>query len=267
MNLVLNPETFWIGVRRTGRFAWAKKQFQIFEILLSHPRRFSPKKKLYEAVWEEEVYLPGDNTLNAQWKQSSKENCPAVRWGLYWKRSGAWCSLERKKEMWGLVLILVVLCPFLGFGLCSCCFCFKGFAVSRFKRSFKAVVGYGCLSGLKKELVAWIQASQWSLWSDWADQSDCLSKRKRPWYNASVCAHDIRTPLTIASGYTQQIIKGGTRRRRKSWSSIPFQSSSRLKTPGISLGMVTLDGGSHSASVSGRRSQPSPDPAVVPVLW
>ena len=28
-------------------------------------RRFSPKEELYEAVWEE-VYLPGDNTLNAQ---------------------------------------------------------------------------------------------------------------------------------------------------------------------------------------------------------
>ena len=46
-NLVLNPETFE------------------FETLLSHPKKIFTKEELYEAVWEE-VYLPGDNTLNAQ---------------------------------------------------------------------------------------------------------------------------------------------------------------------------------------------------------
>ena len=78
-------------------------------------------------------------------------------------------------------------------------------------------------------------------------------------------AHDIRTPLTIASGYTQQIIKGGTQEEEKAEENC-FQSSSRLKTPGISLGIQTLDGGSHSASDFRGQSQPSPNSAVVPVL-
>lgn len=42
-----------------------QKEFQIFETLLAHPRKIFTKEELYEAVWEE-VYLPGDNTLNAQ---------------------------------------------------------------------------------------------------------------------------------------------------------------------------------------------------------
>ena len=42
-----------------------KKEFQIFETLLAHPKKIFTKEELYEAVWEE-VYLPGDNTLNAQ---------------------------------------------------------------------------------------------------------------------------------------------------------------------------------------------------------
>ena len=60
-------------------------------------------------------------------------------------------------------------------------------------------------------------------------------------------AHDIRTPLTIASGYTQQIIKGGTQEEEK-LKKIASNLQSRLKTLGISLGIQTLDGGSYSAS-------------------
>ena len=78
-------------------------------------------------------------------------------------------------------------------------------------------------------------------------------------------AHDIRTPLTIASGYTQQIIKGGTQEEEK-LKKIASNLQVVSKTPGISLGIQTLDGGSHSASAFRRRSQPSPNPAVVPVL-
>ncbi|WP_199910953.1 winged helix-turn-helix domain-containing protein, partial [Mycobacterium tuberculosis] len=33
--------------------------------LLAHQKKIFTKEELYEAVWEE-VYLPGDNTLNAQ---------------------------------------------------------------------------------------------------------------------------------------------------------------------------------------------------------
>ena len=51
------------GVRLTSQVS--KKEFQIFETLLAHPKKIFTKEELYEAVWEE-VYLPGDNTLNAQ---------------------------------------------------------------------------------------------------------------------------------------------------------------------------------------------------------
>lgn len=60
-NLVLNPETFELeSEEQTLRLG--KKEFQIFETLLAHPKKIFTKE---EAVWEE-VYLPGDNTLNAQ---------------------------------------------------------------------------------------------------------------------------------------------------------------------------------------------------------
>lgn len=63
-NLVLNPETFELeSSEQTLRLG--KKEFQIFETLLAHPKKIFTKEELYEAVWEE-VYLPGDNTLNAQ---------------------------------------------------------------------------------------------------------------------------------------------------------------------------------------------------------
>ena len=63
-NLVLNPESFELeSGEKTLRLG--KKEFQIFETLLAHPKKIFTKEELYEAVWEE-VYLPGDNTLNAQ---------------------------------------------------------------------------------------------------------------------------------------------------------------------------------------------------------
>lgn len=42
-----------------------KKEFQIFQTLLRHPKKIFTKEELYELVWED-TYLPGDNTLNAQ---------------------------------------------------------------------------------------------------------------------------------------------------------------------------------------------------------
>ena len=63
-NLVLNPETFELeSGEQTLRLG--KKEFQIFETLLAHPKKIFNKEELYAAVWEED-YLPGDNTLNAQ---------------------------------------------------------------------------------------------------------------------------------------------------------------------------------------------------------
>ena len=74
-NLVLNPETFELeSGEQTLRLG--KKEFQIFETLLAHPKKIFTKEELYEVVWEE-VYLPGDNTLNAQLSNLRKKNCSA----------------------------------------------------------------------------------------------------------------------------------------------------------------------------------------------
>ena len=41
----------------------AKKECQILQMLLHHPKKIFTKEELYELIWEES-YLPGDNTLN-----------------------------------------------------------------------------------------------------------------------------------------------------------------------------------------------------------
>ena len=54
-NLVLNPETFELESEK--RFCLGKKEFQVFETLLAHPKKIFTKEELYEAVWEE-AHLP-----------------------------------------------------------------------------------------------------------------------------------------------------------------------------------------------------------------
>lgn len=63
-NITLKEETFEVVCgdksQRLGR-----KEYQIFQTLLQHPKKIFTKEELYELVWEDS-YLPGDNTLNAQ---------------------------------------------------------------------------------------------------------------------------------------------------------------------------------------------------------
>ena len=62
-NIRLLPDTFEIASGDQS-MRLGKKEFQIFQILLAHPKKIFTKEELYESVWEE-TYLPGDNTLNA----------------------------------------------------------------------------------------------------------------------------------------------------------------------------------------------------------
>ena len=62
-NIRLLPETFEIASGDQS-MRLGKKEFQIFQTLLAHPKKIFTKEELYESVWEE-TYLPGDNTLNA----------------------------------------------------------------------------------------------------------------------------------------------------------------------------------------------------------
>ena len=62
-NIRLLPDTFEIASGDQS-MRLGKKEFQIFQTLLAHPKKIFTKEELYESVWEE-AYLPGDNTLNA----------------------------------------------------------------------------------------------------------------------------------------------------------------------------------------------------------
>lgn len=61
-NICLLPDTFEIASGDQS-MRLGKKEFQIFQTLLAHPKKIFTKEELYELVWEE-TYLPGDNTLN-----------------------------------------------------------------------------------------------------------------------------------------------------------------------------------------------------------
>ena len=61
-NIRLSPDTFEV-VNGEKRVRLGKKEYQIFQTLLCHPKKIYTKEELFELIWEEE-YFPGDNTLN-----------------------------------------------------------------------------------------------------------------------------------------------------------------------------------------------------------
>ena len=61
-NIRLSPDTFEV-VNGEKRVRLRKKEYQILQTLLRHPKKIYTKEELYELVWGE-PYLPGDNTLN-----------------------------------------------------------------------------------------------------------------------------------------------------------------------------------------------------------
>ena len=131
------------------------------------------------------------------------------------KRSGAWVFAWKEKSNVGIGSNSSRPCPFLGFGLCSLAFCFKGFAGADSKK---------LQSGSGVRLTSQVSKKNWSPWPSKSVISLIRSsgpiglpfKRKKTLDMAiSNIAHDIRRTLTIASGYTQQIIKGGTQEEEK----------------------------------------------------
>ena len=61
-NIRLLPDTFEV-VKGDNRVRLGKKEYQILQTLLCHPKKIYTKEELFELVWEE-PYLPGDNALN-----------------------------------------------------------------------------------------------------------------------------------------------------------------------------------------------------------
>ena len=61
-NIRLLPDTFEV-VKGDNRVRLGRKEYQILQTLLCHPKKIYTKEELFELVWEE-PYLPGDNALN-----------------------------------------------------------------------------------------------------------------------------------------------------------------------------------------------------------
>ncbi len=61
-NIRLLPDTFEV-VKGDNRVRLGRKEYQILQTLLCHPKKIYTKEELFELVWEE-PYLLGDNTLN-----------------------------------------------------------------------------------------------------------------------------------------------------------------------------------------------------------
>ncbi len=61
-NIQFDADSFEIS-NSTEIIRLAKKECQILQMLLQHPKKIFTKEELYELIWEES-YLPGDNTLN-----------------------------------------------------------------------------------------------------------------------------------------------------------------------------------------------------------
>ena len=61
-NIRFLPDTFEV-VKGDNRVRLGRKEYQILQTLLCHPKKIYTKEELFELVWGE-PYLPGDNTLN-----------------------------------------------------------------------------------------------------------------------------------------------------------------------------------------------------------
>ena len=164
--------------------------------------------------------------------------------------------------MWGLVLVLVVLVLLLGLGYLRLLSALKDLQ-EQIQKKLQNGSGVRLTSQVsKKELVA--LTKQVSDLFEQIERTNRIAFQEKKTLDMAISniAHDIRTPLTIASGYTHQRRDTGRGKAEENC----FQSSSRLQTLGISLGVQTLDGGSHPASAFRCQSQPSANPAVIPVL-
>ena len=117
--------------------------------------------------------------------------------------------------MWGLVLILVVLVLLLGLGYLRLLSALTDLQ-EQIQKKLQNGSGVRLTSRVsKKELVA--LTKQVTDLFDQIERTNRIAFQEKKTLDMAISniAHDIRTPLTIASGYTQQIIKGGTQEEEK----------------------------------------------------
>ena len=129
--------------------------------------------------------------------------------------------------MWVLVLILVVLVLFLGLGYARLLSALKDLQ-EQIQQKLQNGSGVRLTSQVsKKELVA--LTKQVSDLFDQIERTNRIAFQEKKTLDMAISniAHDIRTPLTIASGYTQQLLKENS------------QESQQLVKIADSLGMVS----------------------------
>ncbi|MBP2619964.1 response regulator transcription factor [Streptococcus panodentis] len=61
-NILLQPDRFEVFCGQKS-VRLSRREYQIFQLLLDHPKKIFTKEELFEQVWEE-LYMTGDNTLN-----------------------------------------------------------------------------------------------------------------------------------------------------------------------------------------------------------
>ena len=167
--------------------------------------------------------------------------------------------------MWGLVLVLVVLVLLLGLGYLRLLSALKDLQ-EQIQKKLQNGSGVRLTSQVsKKELVA--LTKQVSDLFDQIERTNRIAFQEKKTLDMAISniAHDIQDAFDHCIGLYPTNHQRRDAGRGKAEENC-FQSSSRLKTPRVSLGIQTLDGGSYSTSDFRCRSQSSADPAVVPVL-
>ena len=112
--------------------------------------------------------------------------------------------------MWGLVLILVVLVLFLGLGYARLLSALKDLQ-EQIQKKLQSGSGVRLTSQLsKKELVA--LTKQVSDLFDQIERTNRIAFQEKKTLDMAISniAHDIRTPLTVASGYAQQSLRSSS---------------------------------------------------------
>lgn len=93
-DIILNKETKEVSVNGVDLVLTAR-EFNILELLLTHPKKVFSKSNLFESVWKEE-YLGDDNTVNVHMsnlrnklqKANQEEEYIETIWGMGYKLKG-----------------------------------------------------------------------------------------------------------------------------------------------------------------------------------
>ena len=263
-NLILNPETFELESGEQT-LQLGQKISNFWDLAGASKEDFSGRKNCMRRSGKKSICLVTIPSM-PNWAISERK-LPSSQMRTILKRSGAWVFAWKETSNVGLVLILVVLVLLLGLGYARLLSALKGFAGADSKEASKRGVGYGWPLRSQKKLVA--LTKQVSDLFDQIERTNRIAFQEKKTLDMAISniAHDIRTPLTIASGYTLTNHQGRDAGRGKATENC-FQSSSLVsKRLESLLEYRRLMEGAIQPRISDVNLSQVPDPAVVPVLW